>query len=221
MKKRSGNEVLEEYLECIYKLEEKSKVARTSEIVRALGLSPGTVTNTLRRLRRKGYIIHSPYRGVRLTEKGRKLAIEVIRKHRLSERLLTDLLKLDWEKSHDVACRLEHSISEEVARLLDKALNHPRTCPHGNPIPTESGMIYEESCAPLSSLKVGNQCEVVKVTDENVELLQYLKSIGLIPGVSLEILRIEPFEGPITIRVGTRLQALSRAVASVIQVRQL
>ncbi|MEM3394413.1 MAG: metal-dependent transcriptional regulator [Nitrososphaerota archaeon] len=220
MKKRSGDEVLEEYLECIYKLEEKFKVARTSEIVKSLELSPGTVTNTLRRLRRMGYIIHRPYRGVRLTEKGRKIAIDVIRKHRLSERLLTDLLKLEWEKSHNAACRLEHSISEEIARLLDEALNHPKTCPHGNPIPTESGKVFDESCLPLSSLKAGIQCEVVKVTDESVQLLQYLKSVGLVPGALVEILNIEPFDGPITIRVGTRQQALNRKVASLIQVKQ-
>lgn len=220
MTKRSGSEVLEEYLECIYKLEEKSRTARTSEIVKSLGVSPGTVTNTLRRLKRKGYIVHSPYKGVRLTEKGRKVAIGVIRRHRLSERLLTDLLNLEWEKSHDIACRLEHSISEEVAILLEKALNNPKTCPHGNPIPTIGGKISEESCVPLSSLMAGNHCEVVKVTDESIELLQYLKSIGLIPGAEIEILNIEPFDGPITIRVGTRQQALSRTVASVIQVKQ-
>lgn len=219
MTNRGVNEVLEEYLECIYRLEQKYKTARTSEIVKSLGLSPGTVTNTLRRLRMKGYIVHRPYRGVRLTEKGRKIAIEVIRRHRLSERLLTDVLNLEWEKSHDAACRLEHSINEEVAGLLEKALNHPKTCPHGNPIPTEEGKVFEEGSVPLSSLAVGDRCEVVKVIDEREDLLQYLKRIGLTPGASVEIIDIAPFDGPINIRIGTMQHALSRKVASVVQVK--
>ena len=219
IKSKRISDVVEEYLECIYKLEERFKTARTGDIVKSLRLSPGTVTNTLRRLERMGLIVHKPYRGVRLTEKGRRIAIEVIRRHRLSERLLTDILKLDWEKAHEAACKLEHSISGDVAKLLDRALNYPKTCPHGNPIPTEAGEILEEKSVPLTSVKIGKQCEVVKVTDERSELLHYLKSLGVIPGALIEITSVEPFGGSITVRIGSTQCALSRSVASSILVK--
>ena len=106
----------EEYLEIIYRLQEKSGVATTSDLVRSLRVAPGTVTNTIARLEKESFVIHEPYRGVRLTEKGRRIALRIIRKHRLSERLLTDLLNVEWERVHEAACKLEHSISDEIAK---------------------------------------------------------------------------------------------------------
>jgi len=221
MKSKKVSDVVEEYLECIYKLEEKFKAAKTGDIVKSLKLSPGTVTNTLRRLERRGLITHKPYRGVKLTEKGRRIALEVIRRHRLSERLLTDFLRLEWEKAHEAACRLEHSISGDVEKLIERALNYPKTCPHGNPIPSESGKIIEVSSVPLSLAGVGEKCEVVRVTDERIELLQHLKNLGLVPGASIEVVNIEPISESITVKIGPTHHSLSRSVASSIQVRHL
>jgi DtxR family Mn-dependent transcriptional regulator len=212
--------VIEEYLEGIYKLQEKSGVARTSELVKLLKVVPGTVTNTVERLEKEGYVIHEPYKGVKLTEKGRKIALQVIRRHRLSERLLTDILHMEWDKVHDAACKLEHSLTNEIIKPLEKTLKHPKTCPHGNPIPTKCGGIIEEKSQPLIELSTGEQGTIAKITEETTELLHYLNKLGLIPGTSIKILEKAPLNGPITVKVGSTSHALSRAIASIIQVKR-
>jgi DtxR family Mn-dependent transcriptional regulator len=211
--------VIEEYLECIFKLQEKSGVARTNDIVKSVGVVPGTVTNTVEWLEKEGLVTHKPYKGVKLTEKGRKIALQVIRRHRLSERLLTDILHMEWDKVHDEACKLEHGITEEVIKPLEKALRHPKTCPHGNPIPTKCGGIIEEKSRPLVGLVKGEQSEIVKITEENSSLLRYLGELGLVPGVSVYIVEKAPFDGPLTVKVGSTIHALSRGVASIIYVK--
>ena len=213
--------VIEEYLEGIYRLQERSKVARTSEIVELLQVVPGTVTNTVERLEKEGYVTHEPYKGVRLTEKGRKIALHVIRRHRLSERLLTDILHVKWSETHEAACRLEHSITGDLIKKLEKALGHPRTCPHGNPIPTKCGGLIEEKSEPLASLNPMERGTLVKITEEESELLEYLATLRLVPGASVEVVEKAPFNGPITVKVGGANQALSRAVASIIHVKKI
>jgi DtxR family Mn-dependent transcriptional regulator len=212
--------VIEEYLECIYRLQEKSGVARTSNIVKSLGVVPGTVTNTVEWLEKEGLVTHKPYKGVKLTEKGRKIALQVIRRHRLSERLLTDILHMKWDKVHDAACKLEHGITDEIIQPLEKALKHPKTCPHGNPIPTKCGGIIEEKSQSLLELATGEQSTIVKITEERSDLLRYLDELGLVPGASMEILKKAPLNGPITVKVGSTSHAISRAIASIIQVKR-
>jgi len=213
-------EVVEEYLESIYRLQEKSGVARTSDIVKALQVVPGTVTNTVERLEKEGMLRHEPYRGVRLTDKGRKIALDVIRRHRLSERLLTDFVHVDWDKAHDAACRLEHGITNDVIKKLEKALGHPKTCPHGNPIPTACGGIVEEKSEPLSTLKSKESGVVAKIKDETPEVLKYIAVLGLLPGASIEIVEKAPFDGPVTVKVGGANHALSLSMASNIWVKR-
>lgn len=210
----------EEYLETIYRLQKKRGVARTSDIVNALKVVPGTVTNTVERLEREGYITHTPYRGVTLTEKGHKIAIQVIRKHRLSERLLTDLLHLEWDKVHNVACKLEHSIIDEIIKPLEKALNHPKTCPHGNPIPTKCGAIIEEKSKRLIELKEEDRGIIIKITEEEPKLLSHLKMLGLIPGVKIEVLKKSPSNGSITLKVGNNRRVIDHETSSVIYIKQ-
>jgi DtxR family Mn-dependent transcriptional regulator len=139
-------DVVEKYLEAIYRIQEgEGGRARTSSIVKALRVVPGTVTSTVERLEKDGLVQHAPYKGVRLTKKGRFIALQVIRRHRLCERLLTDILRVDIGKSHELARRIEHAIDDEdIIRNLEKALDHPRTCPHGRPIPTKCGAIIEK-----------------------------------------------------------------------------
>ena len=211
---------IEEYLEGIYRLQEKRGVARTSDIVKLLQVVPGTVTNTVERLEKEGYVTHEPYKGVKLTEKGLKIALQVLRRHRLSERLLTDILHVEWDKVHDAACKLEHGITNEIIRPLEKALGHPKTCPHGNPIPTKCGGIIEEKSQPLTTLNEREQGVIVKITEERSDLLRYLDALGLVPGVPIEILERTPFNGPMTLKVGGTSHALSRAMASVIRVKK-
>jgi DtxR family Mn-dependent transcriptional regulator len=211
--------VVEEYLEAIYRLQEKGGEARTGDLVDLLRVVPGTVTNTIERLEKEGYVTHEPYKGVKLTEKGLKIALQVVRRHRLSERLLTDILHLGWDKVHDAACKLEHSMNDEVVKPLEEVLGHPKTCPHGNPIPTGCGGIVGEESRPLTALDEGERGRVVKITEERSDLLHYLETLGLVPGASIEILEKAPFDGPITLRIGADSRALGRAVASIIQVK--
>lgn len=217
----TGEEIspaVEEYLECIYRLEEKTGMARTSDIVKTMGVVPGTVTNTVEWMEKKGLVAHKPYRGVKLTEKGRKVALQVVRRHRLSERLLTDILHMEWGKVHDEACRLEHGMTEEVTTPLEEALNHPKTCPHGNPIPTKHGVVVEEETRPLEELKAGEESRIVRISEERAELLNYLGELGLMPGVPVKVLKKAPLGGPITVAVGSASHALSPAMASIIRV---
>jgi len=212
--------VVEEYLEGIYRLQEKDGVARTSDIVKSLKVAFGTVTNTVERLEKEGYVTHEPYKGVKLTEKGLKIALQVVRRHRLAERLLTDILKVEWDKAHDAACKLEHGITDEIIKPLEKALKHPKTCPHGNPIPTKCGGIIEEKSQPLAKLNEREQGIIVKITDEESDLLHYLDKIGLVPGASIEIVEKAPFNEPITLKVDGTNRTLSRSMASIIQVKR-
>lgn len=213
--------VIEEYLEGIYRLQEKSGVARTSELVKWLKVAPGTVTNTVERLKRKGLVTHEPYKGVKLTEKGRKIALQVLRKHRLSERLLTDILHVDWDKAHDAACELEHAIDDDIAKNIEKVLGHPKTCPHGNPIPTQCGGIFEEETEPLTSLNPREEGIIVKIAEEEYDLLKYLAELGLTPGTPIEVVEKAPFNGPITVKVDETDRALSLEIASIINVKKI
>jgi len=212
---------IEEYLEGIYRLQERSGgAARTGDIVKLLQVAPGTVTNTVERLEKEGLVTHAPYKGVKLTKKGRKIAIDVIRRHRLSERLLTEILRVKWSEAHQIACRLEHSFTGDLVKKLEKALRHPKTCPHGNPIPTQCGGIIEEKSEPLTNLKPKEKSALVKITDEKQEILDYLNNLGLLPEALLEVVEKAPFNGPITVKINGKKQALSFELASIIYVRK-
>jgi len=214
------SETVEEYLEVIYRLQEKHGVARTNDIVAALKVAPGTVTNTVERLERETLVTHEPYRGVKLTEKGRRVALDVVRRHRLSERLLTDILHVKWSEAHEAACRLEHGFGSEITKELEKALGHPKTCPHGNPIPTKCGGTIEHESQLLIELEKGEKAMIMKITQEGKNLLQYLENQGLTPGTAIEIVEKAPFDGPITLKVGKSKLALSLSMAAIIHVKR-
>ena len=217
---RQVSRVIEEYLESIYRLQERDGAARTGELVKLLKVAPGTITNTVERLEKEGLVTHEPYKGVKLTEEGLKIALQVIRRHRLSERLLTDLLKVDWDKVHNAACRLEHCITDDIILNLEKALGHPLTCPHGHPIPTKCGAIIEEESILLEELEPQEEGEVAKIMDEDPELLRYLLKLSLTPGVHLRVLEKTPYEGPVTVEINGKTYAISRKVAALVKVRR-
>jgi DtxR family Mn-dependent transcriptional regulator len=210
----------EEYLEAIYRLEQRDGSAKTMQLANELKVTPGSITNTIENLEKRRLVIHEPYKGVKLTEKGRKLALKIIRRHRLAERLLTDILHLDWSKVHDEACKLEHNLSENVVKPLEKALGNPKTCPHGNPIPSEQGEMKEAKSELLTSLNLGESGIITKITEEKQDLLQYLATLGLVPNASVEIKEKAPFNGPIIVKTMGASYALGRNIASVIWVKK-
>lgn len=218
--KNSISEESEEYLEAIYRLEQRDGSAKTMQLANQLKVMPGSITNTIEHLEKHRLVTHEPYKGVKLTEKGRKLALKIIRRHRLAERLLTDVLHLDWSNVHDEACKLEHNLSETIVKPLEKALGNPQTCPHGNPIPSELGKMNEEKSELLISLNPGEGGVISKITEEKHDLLQYLATLGLVPGASVKIEEKAPFNGPIIVKAMGASYALGRNVASVIWVRK-
>jgi DtxR family Mn-dependent transcriptional regulator len=179
----------EEYVEAIYRLQKRSGVAKTKDLVKELHVVPGSITNTIEHLERHGLVRHEPYRGVRLTVKGEKLALDILRRHRLAERLLTDILNADWSEVHESACKLEHALSRDVVALIERRLRHPRFCPHGNPIPAENGTIEEETCYPLMEIATNETVIVAKITDGKRETLAKFAGMGIKPGAPLHIVR--------------------------------
>jgi DtxR family Mn-dependent transcriptional regulator len=211
--------VLEEYLEAIWKLQKRASPVKTGELAQELKVTPGAVTNTLAHLMKHKMIVRNPYRGITLTNKGETAALQVVRKHRLAERLLTQVLGMDWSNVHDSACELEHAITDEMVKPLERTLNEPATCPHGNPIPDELGSLHEEESKPLSEFKPKEKAVLVKITEEKSDLLRYLASLGLMPGAIVEVQEKAPFEGPIIVKVMGATYALGRNVASIVQAR--
>lgn len=219
-KKVSITDEAEEYLEAIYRLEERKGFARTVELANRLEVVPGSVTNTVEGLEKRGLVIHEPYRGIKLTSTGRKIALSVLRRHRLAERMLTDILHFDWSMAHDAACRLEHAVTKDIVKQLGKTLGHPKVCPHGNPIPTAEGRIATEESEPLSNLHRSERGIIVRIVDENTEILQRFTKLGLKPGVQVEVRDKSSADGSITIRVGENNYTLNRETASTINVRR-
>jgi len=210
----------EMYLKTIYNLELKMGVARTGDVAGILHITPGSVTNTLELLETKGLVAREPYKGVKLTQEGRKLALSVFRRHRLAERLLSDILHLDWVGSHEQACKLEHAITDELALSIEKALGYPQTCPHGNPIPNKDGSVPPTKAEALSNLGNGESAIISQIPDENTELLRYLAGLGMFPGVEVEVEEKAPFNGPMLVKVGSASYPLGLDVASGIYVNK-
>lgn len=228
-------EKMEEYLEALFKLSCEEETISPTRVAEYLGVTSPTVLDMLRRLESEGFVRYSrSVRGrgkekargrarkiVTLTPKGERAARTLVRRHRLSERFLTDVLGLDWESAHREACKLEHVISPEVEERLADMLGNPETCPHGYPIPDEDGRIKEEEeVRPLCDLCANEKCNIARVAEEEPQLLQYLASLGLLPDVDIEVKEVAPFGGPMLIKVGDTQYALGKEVASKIWTRK-
>jgi len=208
---------LEEYLETVYKLAERGEV-RPGQIAEAMGVSAPTVTATLGRLKAHGLISRSGDGGVELTLSGRQGALDIIRRHRLAERFLVDVLGLPWDEVHEEACELEHALSPKVQEALERFMDNPQVCPHGHPIPSADGAIAVQQGSPLCLSGVGDEVDIVRIEDEDGELLSYLSSLGMFPGTSVRVCDIAPFKGPLMIEIGDARYALGREVAEKIVV---
>lgn len=210
---------IEEYLEYVYKLQEIHESATTSKLAERLALSPSSVSEMLKQLEQKGLVKYAE-KGVVLTKEGELKAKKVIRKHRLSERMLTDILGFEWDKVHEEACRLEHDISPEMEEKIAKKLGNPKTCPHGYPIPDERGIVAHNNTVKLSELAAGDMAAIVSVFEENPEMLQYMGSLGIYPEAEVEIKSVAPFGGPILIRVAGSEKSVGKELAEKILVQK-
>ena len=211
---------LEDYLKAIYQLSEEAKPVIAARIAAETGVSPSTIFATLRRLAKEGYVTISRRKEIHLTTDGRKVAENIVRRHFLTERFLTDLLGLDWVKAHQEAHRLEHAISQEVEERLATLLKHPTTCPHGNPIPGAS-LGPAPKTIPLSEALDGRQVELDHITEggeRDARLLSFLEKHGLRPGVKVHILEVAPSLGMMTLRVNDDQFSLGIEAAKKIRV---
>lgn len=207
---------LEEYLEAIYKMSERGEV-RPGALAEVMGVSAPTVTATLGRLQ-SGGLIDREGGAVALTLAGRQAALDIIRRHRLAERFLVDVLGLAWDEVHEEACQLEHALSPRVQQALESFMDNPQVCPHGHPIPAADGSIAAPVGAPLCDNVTGDEVEIVRIDDEDGELLSYLSSLGMFPGTAVRVCDVAPFKGPLMVEVGDARYALGRDIAQKIVV---
>jgi len=214
-------EPVEDYLKAIYELETRFGAAATSEVASALAVAPASVTGMIRRLATQGFLDHVPYRGVQLTALGRRAALRTIRRHRILESYLTQVLGYPWDRVHDEAERLEHAASDDLIDRMAAALGHPTADPHGAPIPTADGVVDERSHRTLADLAVGEHARMVRVSDKDPSLLRYLAEISLQPGAEITLLARAPFDGPITLRIGAHEPVVGPNLAAQVLVESM
>ena len=203
---------VEDYLKAIYQLSPEGRPASTSEIAHHLALSAPSVTGMVKRLSEHGLLEHIPYRGVQLTEQGRRAALRMVRRHRLIEAYLVEFLGYSWDTVHEEAERLEHAVSDTMIERMAGALGHPSVDPHGDPIPAADGSIRELACTALSDVPVGQTVEISRVHESQPERLRYIASLGLKPGVRVTVVNRQPIDDLVTIQVGTNKQVIGPAL---------
>jgi DtxR family Mn-dependent transcriptional regulator len=191
---------VEDYAKAIYALESRHGVATTNALAERLGVTAGSASGMVRKLDELGLVTHVPYKGVALTEPGRKLALEVLRHHRLLELYLSESLGLPWDRVHAEAEVLEHHISEELEELIAAKLGDPTHDPHGDPIPTRELEIEEGPSVSLASLAPGARGRFTRISDQDPAMLRYLSERGIRPGDTLEVVDKQPFDGPAFVR---------------------
>ncbi len=214
-----SSEKVEEYLEAIYKLQSPDRPLGTSELGKELGVAPASATEMAKRLQDKGYVRRGKKSGITLTKSGERAALELIRKHRIAERFLVDVLGMDWQYAHEEACKFEHIMSPDVEKRMEALLDNATTCPHGHPIPDEQGRTAPEKVRPLSSLKRCQTGIIAKIAEERRDLLEYLATLGLMPQRKVQVEQVAPFDGPMLIRVDGANYALGREIADKIWVK--
>ncbi|MEO7964071.1 MAG: metal-dependent transcriptional regulator [Gemmatimonadaceae bacterium] len=211
---------VEDYLKAIYGIEQLGGAVATNDIAAKLSIAAASVSGMVRRLADHGLLSYERYRGVRLTDAGRRAALRTIRRHRVIESYLAHALGYPWDRVHEEAERLEHAVSDELVDRMATAVGEPLTDPHGHPIPTRNGEIDETRHLRLSDLAAGERSRVMRVSDEDSELLRYLAKIGIRPGVVVTLAERAPFDGPLTLRVGRGTCQVGTALASRVMVER-
>jgi DtxR family Mn-dependent transcriptional regulator len=192
---------VEDYLKAIYAMGESGARATIGGLAERLGVTAASVSGMVKRLAEQGLLDHEPYRGVTLTELGRHSALGTLRRHRVIETYLAEVLGYSWDRVHAEAERLEHAASDELVDRMAEKLGQPATDPHGSPIPTRDGSVDQAATRTLSSLEVGESARVVRLMHEGAEMLRYLDELELRPGAEVRVDAREPFGGPITLEV--------------------
>ncbi len=222
MKKKTGlaTQAIEDYLKAIHELQARAAKVSTSALARRLQVAQASVTGMIKKLADMKLVEYSRYQGVKLTEAGEKIALEVIRHHRLLELYLAEAMGYSWDKVHEEAERLEHYISEEFEDKIDQFLGRPTVDPHGSPIPTKEGKLPLPKGFALSDSQPGERLIVLRVSDRDPEKLRYLGQIGIYPQSEIKVMGTAPFNGPIHIQVSGVFHHLGREISDAIFVER-
>jgi len=211
------SESAQDYLKAIWKLERAGDMS-TSALAESLGVTSASATAMLKKLATLGLVVHERYHGATLTPAGERMALEVVRHHRLLELYLMEALGLTWDQVHQEAERLEHHLSDELEAAIDQALGYPTRDPHGDPIPSPELLLVRDELVCLSDLEAGSLTVVRRVPDGDPELLRYLASLGLVPAEEVTVVEQAPFDGPVTVEVRGSRHAIGRSLAARIEV---
>jgi DtxR family Mn-dependent transcriptional regulator len=210
---------VEDYAKAIYVLETRGdEPVSTNALAERLGVTPGSVSAMVRKLAELDLVTHQPYHGVRLTESGRRLALEVIRHHRLLELFLAEVLDMPWDRVHEEAEVLEHVLSTELEEIIAAKLGNPTHDPHGDPIPTAELTLDDQETRSLAELEPGATGVFVRVSDSDPAMLRYLGARGVTPGARFEVIDRQPFGGPLFVRFGSDVHPLGGELAQAMRV---
>jgi len=204
---------MEDYLKAAYRLTMDGKPATTQLLADELGVSGPSVTNMVKRLDEMRLVRHTRYQGVELTPAGEKIALEVVRHHRLLELYLAETLGYPWDQVHEEAEKLEHHLSDELEARMDSALGFPTRDPHGDPIPTREGLVPHNVDLPLAELASGTSAQVIRVSDRDAEQLRYLAELGLVPGARVRVVERLPFDDLTRIEIGGTIHVIGPQLA--------
>ena len=208
-----------EVMKSVYRLAREGGAAHTGILAEHLGVTPGTVTAAVKRLNERGLLAYQPYKGVELTGMGRKVAVAAIRRHRIVERFLSDMLGYAWNEADRLASSFEHELPQEVEDRLYVALDRPSTCPHGFSIPDVAASDVPK-LPTLYALEPGDVATVAVPGSVDPAVIEFLDTLGLRPGVEVEVREKHPFDGPLVLRVSGKDRTVGEKVASQIYVRQ-
>ena len=197
--------VKENYLKALYSLHENGQDINITELSKKLGVSKPTVNNMIKSMEEQGWVVYRKYKPVELTEKGQKEAALIIRKHRLTEVFLTQIMGFGWEEVHEVAEQMEHIKSPKFFDRMDEMLNYPTTDPHGSPIPNSKGNVLEKEHVILSQLKTGDICQLSALKNSSNALLLYLNEKNIQLGTEIEVVKKEDFDGSLEIRCDKKM----------------
>jgi len=209
---------IEDYAKAIYVLESRAGIASTTALAERLAVRPASVSGMLKKLDALGLVVHENYRGARLTESGRKVALEVLRHHRLLELYLAERLGMAWDSVDAEAEVLEHVLSEELEEMIAADLGNPTLDPHGDPIPDRELAIVDVESRSLDALEPGDSGRFVRVSDSDPEMLRFLTEQGIAPGAEFELIEKQPFDGPLFVRFGDEVHVLGATLARAMRV---
>jgi len=185
----------------IYRLQQDHDPVSLSLLSSHVESSAQAISTMVKRLNKSGYLVHEPYRGVRLTPAGEKIAMPALRRHRLTEVFLVKVMNYDWAAAHELSDVFERGVNDEIEERMDELAGHPTRCPHGEPIPSKEGVMPRVLDVPLVEVPSGSDCVVSRVRTHDVEKLHYIAELGLVPGTPFHLLSCAPFKGPLRLQM--------------------